>query len=189
MGQNLRLPAETRALALWDAALEARYHGIELLGTEAAPDWFVHEGEFERDDPAAFRLGSIDIKEDRFSDSSKVVPLPAILKASAPERARLNASETTPDKRFHYRYRAAALGWNAARLLPDNDPHTATMLNLAGRWLAGRDPKAADRFYQALESRCADTELGRSATARRWFVDITDSAVRHRPDPLPAAMP
>jgi hypothetical protein len=189
MGKNVRLPAESRALALWDAALEARYHGIELLGTEAAPDWFVHRGDFERDDPAAFRLGSIPIKEDRYSDSSKVMPLPAILKASAPERVRLSASEPTPDKRFHYRYRAAELGWNAARLLPDNDPRTAAMLNLAGRWLAGRDPEAADRFYQAIENRCAGTELGRNATARHWFVDITDPAVRHRPDPLPAAAP
>lgn len=185
-GKNGRLPAEARSLALWDAALESRYHGIELLGTEAAPDWFVYEGAYEEDDPAAFRLGLIAIKEDRYSDSSKVMPLPAILKASAPERARLSASGTTPDKRFHYRYRAANLGWNAARLLPDNDPRTAAMLNLAGRWLAGRDPTAADRFYQAIENRCAGTELGRSATARRWFVDITDSAVRHRPDPLPA---
>ena len=188
-GKNVRSPAGTRALALWDAALEARYHGIELLGTEAAPDWFVYEGAYEEDDPAAFRLGLIAIKEDRYSDSSKVVLLPAILKAGAPERARLSASEPTPDKRFHYRYRAAALGWDAARLLPDNDPRTAAMLNLAGRWLAGRDSKAADRFYQAIESRCAGTELGRNATARHWFVDITDSAVRHRPEPLPAAAP
>ncbi len=188
-GKNVRSPAGTRALALWDAALEARYHGIELLGTEAAPDWFVYEGAYEEDDPAAFRLGSVAIKEDRYSDSSKVVPLPAILKAGAPERARLSASEPTPDKRFHYRYRAAALGWDAARLLPDNDPRTAAMLNLAGRWLAGRDSKAADRFYQAIESRCAGTELGRNATARHWFVDITDSAMRHRPEPLPAAAP
>lgn len=188
-GNNGRLPAGSRALALWDAALEARYHGIELLGTEAAPDWFVYEGAYEEDDPAAFRLGLIAIREDRYSDTPKAVPLPAMLKASAPERARLSASATTPDKRFHYRYRAAALGWNAARLLPDNDPRTAAMLNLAGRWLAGRDSTAADRFYQAIESRCAGTELGRHATARRWFVDITDSAVRHRPDPLPAAAP
>ena len=59
------------------------------------------------------------------------------------------------------------------------------MLNLAGRWLATRDPSAADHFYQALESRCAETELGRQATARRWFVDITDPSVRHDPEPLP----
>ena len=186
-GEDQRRSGETRALALWDAAVEARYHGIELLGTEAAPDWFAYEGDFEEDDPAGFRLGRPSIREARYSGSAKAIPLPAILQASAAERARLDASATTPDKRFHYRYRAAALGWRAASLLPGKDPRTAAMLNLAGRWLAGRDPEAADRFYQALESRCAETDLGRQATARRWFVDITDPAVRHLPDPVPTA--
>ena len=188
-GADRRLSAETRALALWDAAVEARYHGIELLGTEAAPDWFAYGGDFENDDPADFRLGLVAVKTDRYSDAVKVIARPAILQASPTERARLDASATTPDKRFHYRYRAADIGWRAASLLPGNDPRTAAMLNLAGCWLAGRDDAAADRFYQALESRCAETELGRQATARRWFVDITDPAVRSRPDPLPGDAP
>lgn len=183
-GEDHHRSAQARALALWDAAVEARYHGIELLGTEAAPDWFAYEGAYEGDDPAGFRLGVLPITADRYTDSPKTVPLPPILKASAAERARLDAFASKPDKRFHYRYRAAELGWRAARLLPGHDPRTAAMLNLAGRWIAGRDPDAADRFYQALESRCAGTDLGRQATERRWFVDITDPAVRSRPDPL-----
>ena len=154
-----------------------------MLGTEAAPDWFSRGGDYEEDDPAGFRLGLLAVKKDRYSDSAKAVPLPAILQAGAAERARLNASAALPDKRFHYRYRAADIGWRAASLLPGKDPRTAAMLNLAGRWLAGRDDAAADRFYQALESRCADTDLGRRATAQRWFVEAPEPAVRQRPAP------
>ncbi len=186
-GNDARRPAEARALAFWEAALEARYHGIELLGTEAAPDWFAYDGDYELDDPAAYRLGKQVVVMDRYAESPKQLALPAILKASPVERARLNATAMTPDKRFHYRYRAAILAWEAARLLPDNDPRLAAILNLAGRWLAGRDPAEADRFYQALESRCDRTELGRQATALRWFVDVSDPAVRDRPEALHGA--
>ena len=183
-GNNRRVPATERGLALWDAAVEYRYHGIELFGTEAAPDWFVYEGNFEEDDPVPFRRGEIAIREDRYSDTAQVVPLPAILKESAVERARLNASEPAPYKRYHYRYRAASLAWDAAQLLPDNDPRTADLLNLAGRWMAPRAHDVGERFYRAIERRCANTDLGRRAIAAHWFVEVNeaDFAVRHRPE-------
>ena len=57
--------------------------------------------------------------------------------------ARVAASSPTPDKRFHYRYRAADLAWEAARLMPDNAPELAVLLCEAGGWLKARDPKAA----------------------------------------------
>ena len=183
-GNDSGQPAESRALAFWEAALEARYHGIELLGTEAAPDWFAYDGDFEEDDPANFRLGEQPVVADRYAESPKQVPLPAVLKAGPAERARLDSTALTPDERYHYRYRAAALAMEAARLLPDDDPRLAAMLNLAGRWLAGRDPEGADPFYQALESRCSHTDLGRKATAKRWFVDFNDPIVPDRPAAL-----
>jgi len=74
--------------------------------------------------------------------------------------------------RFHYRYEAAELAWQAAELLPCNDERAATILTTAGKWLAGRDAPAADRFYQALESRHGETTLGREAQVRRWFPDF-----------------
>jgi hypothetical protein len=74
---------------------------------------------------------------------------------------------------------------SAARLLPDNDVRMATMLNIAGRWLAARDPEAADRFYQAIESRCGGTEIGKRATARRWFVVIAAPVPKDRPEDVP----
>jgi len=186
-GNDTRLPAETRALALWDAALEARYHGIELLGTEAAPDWFAYNGEYREDDPADYRLEAQPVVEDRYAASPKRIAFPAVLRAGPVERARLEATVMTPDRRFHYRFRAATIAMEAARLLPDDDPRLAAILNLAGRWMAPRDPEAADPFYQAIESRCAHTELGRKATVLRWFVDENDPAVPDRPEALHGA--
>ncbi|HZJ16735.1 MAG TPA: hypothetical protein VFD27_16905, partial [Chthoniobacteraceae bacterium] len=183
--EDRSLSAEVRALALWDAAVETRHHGIELLGTEAAPDWFLHGGDFEEDDPAPCRLGYAAVMLDRYSEHPKSIPLPAILKAGTAERARLHASAIEPGKRYHYRYRAAALAWRAAKLLPDDDARTAAMLNIAGLWLTPRDDDAADRFYQQLESRCGKTELGQRATARRWFVEPDETTVRRRPELVP----
>ena len=61
----------------------------------------------------------------------------------------------------------------AAALLPDDTTELADVLNMAGRWVADRDNKLADRYYAQLRSRCAGTEIGRSAIARHWFVDAT----------------
>ena len=165
------LSREAKALAYWKAALEMRYDGIELFGTETAPDWFAYGGDNEDDDPAAFRTGRTE------------KPVPAVLQAGAAERQRLQKSIITPDKRFHYRYRAGDLAWQAARLLPDNDQRLAEILDLAGRWLAPRDAEAAERFYQALEKRCAATEIGKRATAKRWFVDIPHYTIPTGPKP------
>jgi hypothetical protein len=91
-----------------------------------------------------------------------------VLAPTPAEIARLT-EHPTPEKRFHYRYRAADLAWWAAALLPNNDELTAEILDTAGRWLAARDPASAQRFYQALVLRCGATERGRAAAAVRWF--------------------
>lgn len=171
-GKDTRLARNVRGMALWEAALQARYNGIELFGTDAAPDWFAYGGDFERTDPATFRA-----------------TLPDAFRASAAERRRLKNHAIAPEKRFHYRYNAADLAWQAARLMPDNDRRLAEMLDLAGRWLAPRDPEAADRFYQAIEKRCAETEIGRRAVARHWFVDIEEYSIPSTPGQLATNAP
>ncbi|HOF38945.1 MAG TPA: hypothetical protein PLD73_02655 [Candidatus Hydrogenedentes bacterium] len=81
-----------------------------------------------------------------------------------------------PDKRFHYRYVAAELMWEASRLLPNNDPMTARALYDAGRWLMDRDPEAADKYYKALVRRCRKLPVAQQADERRWFPrDVTDA--------------
>ncbi len=168
-GENRKLPDDARAMGFWRAALEARYNGIELFGTETGPDWFLRGGEFDEGDIALQRTSGTPF---RTRDDGIIQPLPAMLRALDVERRRLTTSELMCNKRFHYRYQAADIAWRAAQLLPDNDPRLAEMLDLAGRWNAPRDPEAADRFYQALESRCAETDIGQRATKQRWFVDI-----------------
>ena len=68
---------------------------------------------------------------------------------------------------------AGALAMRAAALLPNNTAELADVVNQAGRWVAGRDDKAANRYYEELKSRCPKTEIGRFAIARHWFVDST----------------
>ena len=89
--------------------------------------------------------------------------------ASDEERARAAIHHPDPEKRFHYRYIAADLAWEAANLLPDQTERTAEVLWKAGSWLKDRDPKAADRFYKALVKRCETTALGREASRVKWF--------------------
>lgn len=181
-GRNSRLSADVRSQGFWQAALEARHHGMELFGTEAAPDWSSYGGDFVLINPAPYRTGAQKIVKDPYSPTPKESPVPAVLRARAPERARLARSQLAVEKRFHYRYEAAELGWKAASLVPDNEPRLAAMLNISGRWLAARDPKAADRFYQALENRCFATDLGAKAKSHRWFVEDFKSPVPTEPE-------
>lgn len=97
-----------------------------------------------------------------------------VLPVSKGEKDRLKKNAIPSIRRYYSMYLAADLGWRAAALLPDNDEKTAELLNRVGSWLKGRDDDAADRFYQAIERRCAKTELGKEAIKRHWFVPVTD---------------
>jgi hypothetical protein len=108
-----------RARALFAAAYIARTNGMELLGTEVGPDWFLHGGNFE--------YGVT--PEGRTNESFKIVP------ASPDERRRVQAHKADPMARFHYRYQAAFLAWEAAKLMPDDSNETAFVLWQAGEWL------------------------------------------------------
>ena len=153
-GQDKRVSRVRRASVLWEAARITRAEGFELFGTEFGPDFFSLGGQFQQD----------------AKDSPKAREnATGVLKPSADERARVQASAATPDLRFHYRYRACELAWQAAELMPDQSPETAEVLCEAGRWLAARNPNYADRFYKALVTRCGATELGKQAAQLKWF--------------------
>jgi hypothetical protein len=155
-GHNERLSSQERAAALWKAACIARYEGMELLGTEVEPDWFVYEGHFERA---------------RTSDVRSLPSSGELLASSTDEQRRLQQN-VVPEKRFHYRYEAADHAWRAVELMPDQSDQTARVLCIAGSWLKDRDPQAADRFYKTLVRRCGKTQLGREADRLRWFPKI-----------------
>ncbi|MCA9619247.1 MAG: hypothetical protein KC731_09495 [Myxococcales bacterium] len=140
--------AETR----WALAQLVRRSGLELMGTEVSPDWAYHGGSFTQSDVLVAR------RDDR-----------GPLRPRPDELARAKRHRPTHDRRYHYRYVAADLAWEAARGLPDDDPLTAEVLCTAGRWLANEDPQAADRFYKALVRRSPSLPIGHEADVLRWF--------------------
>jgi hypothetical protein len=157
-GRDAQRPAEERARALFRAACITRYQGLELLGTELEPDWFLYEGSYENDPFAEAR---------RAASSKSLGPTPD-------ERQRVRRSQAVPPKRFHYRYRGADLARAAADLLPPGTSEKAGMLVTAGNWLEGRDPEAARPFYEELLRCCAETDLGRRAQRVRAIPNVPD---------------
>ena len=171
-GWNESLPAEPRAEALFTAANLAYENGMELFGTELAPDWSLCDGNCEGTLTATLRTGE---------------PF-TLLPASSAELQRYDAHRPDPDVRFHYRYQAAFLGWEAAKLLPDNSDQTAWVLCTSGSWLKARDPQTADLFYKSLVRRCRKTELGDEADRRRWFPEPDEPETSAAPEEQPEEM-
>lgn len=157
------VPKTERAKAWWEAAQMARTNGLSLLATEVGPDWAIHDGQFEEGVALSTRL-----------DTNSVTH------ASADEAARANRHIPNPQERFHYRYMAAAMGWQAAQLMPNNTDQKARVLCTAGSWLKNRDPRTADIFYKALVRSCRKTAIGSQADVMRWF-PVLDAEGNPRP--------
>jgi tetratricopeptide (TPR) repeat protein len=152
-GHEAKRPAKERAELLWNAASIARNDGMELLGTELQPDNAIYGGSFPL-------LGV----------PSRLNPtITTIIPASADEVARAKRTEPDSLRRFHYRYLAADIAWEAIALMPDNDANGAARLCEAGGWLKAQDAKSADRFYKELVTRFAQTDLGAQAAKKHWF--------------------
>jgi hypothetical protein len=144
--------------AFVEAATKTRTDGMELLGTELAPDWHCFDGNSEGDLTAQFRT----------NENFTLMP------ASPDELSRYAQHRADPEMRFHYRYQAAFLGWEAAKMLPNDSDDTARILCLSGSWLKVRDPETADLFYKALARRCPNTEIGAEANRIHWFPQLDD---------------
>jgi hypothetical protein len=159
-----------RARAWFTAAWIARYDGMEIMGTEVAPDSFSTEGDFENTDMAKQRLSGFYETTEMNGDKEKKVKSPLVLKPTKQELQRLTKNKITPDVRYHYRIIAATLAIRAADLLPDETEELADVINRAGEWAMDRDSKAADRYYEMLAKRCAKTSFGKEVIAKHWFV-------------------
>jgi len=146
-GQDSTLEKRDRAAAYMAAAKIARECGMELFGTEQDPDWAVFDGNLEPWGETRVEAGS----------------------ATAQEAKRVVEHAPTPNRRFHYRWIAADLMWNAAQLLPDNDETLAEALWYGGTWIENQDPEGADKFYKALVRRCRNLPIGQAADEQRWF--------------------
>lgn len=161
-----------RAAHLIEAARIARNRGLELMGSETEPDWrYMYAGSIWDAGATGRRLAA-----DRKVPYGCPEVLWKQLLPKASERRRVEQHRIEPEKRFHYRYVAAELMWEASRLLPDNDPMTAQALYDAGTWLMDRDPEAADKYYKALVRRCRRLPIGQKADELRWFPrEVTDA--------------
>ena len=135
-----------------EAARLLRAHGMELSGSELAPDWALYGGSYD------FPWGRPAPEDDA-----------GPLSPTVEERRRNDGSAPDPDKRYHYRYRAAELIWEASRTLPEQDPLASALLCEAGSWLAVEDLDFADRFYKATVNRSWGSPLSVAADQLRWF--------------------
>jgi hypothetical protein len=129
-----------------------RAEGMSLRGTELGPDYAIWHGYYSHG------LSLLSREQ-----------LPDRLRPSSDELVRASLPEIDSGHRFHYRYTAADLAWTASTLMPDDNEVTARVLTEAGGWLKARDPRTANRFYQALVRRCANTPQGEEAARKHWF--------------------
>lgn len=168
-GWDTALPAGERANAFFAAAKMTRTNGLELFATELGPDWHIHGANYEE---------GLEIS-DRTNHSAKLLP------ASDDELRRATEPAANPDTRFHYRFLAAAMAWQAALLMPDNSDATARVLCEAGSWIKYRDLERADVFYKALVRRCRKTAIGDQADKMRWFpvLDANGNPIPYTPHP------
>lgn len=113
-----------RAQAYYQAAVLARYSGVELLGYEMAPDYAVFSGHYSLEYPEL-----------------KAGPLIA-----EGEVQRRQANKSGPGERFHYRSVATALANRAADHLPHSSQAFAAVLCQAAGWNTGLQEERA--FYQ-----------------------------------------
>ena len=159
------LSASEKAKYYWQAALITREWGLQIFGAELAPDY-------------AWFGGSYSFMEDftETRETQRYTEGYYLNQTSWDETERAEQTKIQPNKRFHYRYRAARLAELAAGLLPNDDENAARIYCVAGSWIKNRDPDAADRLFKQLVVRCPNTELGKAALEVNWFplVEIED---------------
>jgi len=188
--EDKRIPNKKRAKNYYEAGLCMRFIGMEIVGTELEPDWYVYNGQAAHNGPLAQRFGAYsqerldqykdwggkwgekytkELKEDKMAREKKFEEGKDFYFGSKDEKDRAMRSLPNPRLRFHYRFKAADLMWKAAELLPDNNELKAAALWEGGLYLRDRDNIAADKFYKELATTCPGTILGREAGRIHWF--------------------
>lgn len=169
-----RYSGEAQAAVIWRQALIHRHLGAELFSTDGAPDGGARGWNFTGIEFTTMRsLQKGWTRENVYYGPIIEAKDPsdhAIPPVTSDEVRRVKRYALPANKRFHYRYVAAELAWEAANSLPRNHPLLPGIYNTAGQWLAVGDPAAADRFYQAMIRRCGGTPEGMNADTKRWFL-------------------
>ncbi|WP_239469760.1 hypothetical protein [Archangium violaceum] len=132
-----------RAQALYSAAKLARAHGMELLGTEAAPDWSWTYGEFD--------VGDWHRETEQPGESAATRAVLGVLGdiplTTQAEEERLAAHGPTHPLRFHYRSTAADLAEQAAEQVHPRSQAYAALLCHAARFASKTEPERVQRLW------------------------------------------
>ena len=176
-----------RAKSYYEAGVLMRKYGMEIVGTELDPDWFVFNGQFAYDATTEQRFGIMPEErkehykgwyDERIEEARQIrkdiQKKRNFFVGSQDEEKRVIGSLPDPARRFHYRFKAADLMWESAKLLPNNDQLKAKALCIGGSYIKVRDPKLADKFYKELVITCGKTELGQKADKLKWFPKIEE---------------
>ena len=188
VGNNEKLSKDERAIALYNAAKILRYKGMELCGTETAPDNYRYHGNF----------GYYKIRQSRNCSNCKYDKHLGTW-TFCKEHSDINDAwnpgflapknyMTVPEyQRFHYRYLAAELALKAGELAQDQELRALIHL-FGGECLRRTSYREAEIFYKRLVLRSRNTKLGKDADSERWFpYDVVPLRKEiHRIDPLPS---
>lgn len=112
----------------YKTALITRYDGMELLGYELDPDYFIFQGNSNG-------LSCID---------SSTIGSDYV---SSEEYRRLDKNKVGPDKRFSYRYLAIDFIQNAVSQVPPRSQAYVAMLSKAYWWICNKDFASAQNLY------------------------------------------
>jgi len=138
-----------KARALYGAALIARRHGMELLGTEVSPDWAWVAGNYDFDTDDEPR-DTEEYQKEALSPGARAAweAVAAAPLLAAPEQRRTGAHAPPHTLRYHYRSTAADLAQRGAALLPPRSQAYAMMLCHAARFIWHSDPIRGQRLYE-----------------------------------------
>jgi hypothetical protein len=177
-----------RARALFAASQIARQHGMELLGTENAPDWSIVDGSYDLATYADARRYLVRASERpaHRDEPPPANPLPTELRdalLTTGEASRVSAHVPPHAQRFHYRETAADLAEAAARLVPQRSQAYYAMMCAAAKYLYFTNPKRMEQLWleyvrhgalisdktSVFGETCPPPELERARTmARAW---------------------
>lgn len=166
-GNDKKLDADTRAIALYNAAKILRYHGMELAGTQEAPDFFPgYYGNtlpYDSCDECRFNplTSTWTLCDKHLARQQDIFTFPGF---NAPK----DHCTVPVTMRFHYRYRAAKLALDAGRIAKDDDLR-AIIYIFGGNTLRHTSIPEADIFYKLLVNECKGSLLSKLADRERWF--------------------
>jgi len=136
--QRRDLGKAERAKAYFAAAKIIRQSGLELVGTEVEPDWRIHGGDFEEGVTLSARITSRST---------------SALAASLDELQRASRNAPMPEFRWHYRYTAAALAMEGAKLMRDAEiPELARTARAEELFETAQSLHRFDRYAAQLEA-------------------------------------